>query len=56
MRFKDSLDPEACPPGAEEKVMHSTLTIGGTSVMASDGRCQGEPDFEGFSLSTAVRR
>jgi PhnB protein len=54
MRFKESPDPEACPPGAEEKIMHSTVTIGGTSVMASDGRCQGEPDFKGFSLSIAV--
>ena len=54
MRFKDSPDPEVCPPGAEEKIMHSTVMIGGTSVMASDGRCQGESDFKGFSLSIAV--
>ena len=53
-RFKDSPDPEVCPPGAEEEIMHSTVMIGESSVMASDGRCQGEPDFNGFSLSIAV--
>ena len=57
MRFKDSpepLSPEACPPGSENKVMHATLRIGETTIMASDGRCGGKPSFEGFSLSIIV--
>jgi len=54
VRFRDSPDPDTCPPGAEDKIMHATVTIGGTSIMASDGRCSGEPDFKGFSLSIAV--
>jgi PhnB protein len=54
MRFKDS--PEPCPegmvpPGAENKVMHAALRVGDTTVMASDGRCTGAPQFQGFSLS-----
>ena len=54
MRWKDS--PEPCPegtipPGSENKVMHAALQIGGTTVMASDGRCGGAPNFQGFSLS-----
>jgi PhnB protein len=54
MRFKDS--PEPCPegmvpPGAENKVMHAVLRVGDTTVMASDGRCTGAPQFQGFSLS-----
>ncbi len=57
MRFKDSPDPvppDAVPPGSENKIMHSCLRIGETAVMASDGRCQGRPDFQGFSLSLNV--
>jgi PhnB protein len=57
MRFKDSPEPpppRECAAGAENKVMHASLRIGGTTLMASDGRCQGKPSFEGFSLSLAV--
>ena len=54
MRFKDS--PEPCPegtipPGSENKVMHASLQIGDTTVMASDGHAKGAPSFQGFSLS-----
>jgi PhnB protein len=51
MRFKDSPDPGSCPAGAQEKVMHASLRIGDSTVLASDGRCQGRPSFEGFALS-----
>ena len=51
MRFKDSPEPNSCAPGSENKVMHASLRIGDTTLMASDGRCQGKPTFEGFSLS-----
>ena len=57
MRFKESPEPPQpgmCPPGSDDKVMHASLRIGETTVMASDGRCQGQPRFEGFSLSLAV--
>jgi len=57
MRFKDSPEPHPpgmIPPGAENKVMHSSLRIGETTVMASDGRCLGKPSFQGFSLSLTV--
>ncbi len=54
-RFKDSPDPNQIPPGAGDKVMHVTFTIGDTTIMASDGRCQGAPNFQGFSLSLNVR-
>ena len=53
MRFKDSPDPEACPEGAEDKVMHATVRIGESSIMVSDGHCEGNPSFQGFSLSLA---
>jgi PhnB protein len=31
--------------------MHVSLRVGETTVMASDGRCTGQTDFQGFSLS-----
>jgi PhnB protein len=57
MRFKDSPEPHSpgmIPPGSENKVMHASFRVGDTTVMASDGRCQGHPTFEGFSLSLIV--
>ena len=54
MRYKDSPEPPKpgmMPPGSENKIMHATLKIGETSLMASDGHCQGKPNFQGFSLS-----
>jgi PhnB protein len=57
MRFKDSPEPAQpgmVPPGSENKVMHASFRIGDTTVMASDGRCQGKPSFQGFSLSLIV--
>lgn len=53
MRFKESPDPGMCPAGTEEKVMHANFRLGQTTVMASDGRCQGQPAFQGFSLALA---
>ena len=54
MRYKDSPEPPQpgmCPPNSEDKIMHAAFKIGETTVMASDGRCQGKPSFQGFSLS-----
>lgn len=54
MRYKESPDPGMCAPGAEDKVMHANLRIGNTTLMASDGRCDGPPAFQGFSLSLSL--
>lgn len=53
MRWKDHPDPTPgmTPPGAENKVMHAEFTVGDTVVMASDGQCQGKPNFQGFALA-----
>jgi PhnB protein len=54
MRYQDAPDPPPpgmVAPGSENKVMHASFRIGETTVMASDGRCQGQPEFRGFSLS-----
>lgn len=56
VRFKDVPDEQAdmIPAGAENKVMHARFRIGDTAVMASDGLCQGHPNFEGFCLSVTA--
>src|SRR5947209_17054549 len=57
MRFKDA-PPEAqagCAPGSENKVMHSCFRLGDQRVMASDGRNEGKPNFEGFALSLSAK-
>jgi PhnB protein len=51
LRWKDSPDPQMAIPGAADKVMHARVRIGDTMIMASDGRCQGKPEFQGFALS-----
>ncbi len=40
-------------PGFENKVMHATFTIGGHTLMASDG-CDGNTPFSGFSLALSL--
>jgi PhnB protein len=57
MRFEDSPDPPPpgmIPHGSGQKVMHAAFRIGGTTVMASDGRCSGEARFGGVSLCLSV--
>lgn len=54
MRFKENPTPNSCPAGMEEKVMHASFQIGETILMASDGRCEGNMDFQGFSLTISV--
>jgi PhnB protein len=53
-RFKDSPEPHMVPPGAGDKVMHLHFRIGETTVLASDGRCEGRSNFQGFALSLTV--
>ena len=57
MRFKDSPEPPQpgmVPPGSENKIMHVSFRVGDSTVMASDGHCTGQTNFQGFSLSLTV--
>ena len=54
MRFNEAPDQSMCSPGAENKIMHATLRIAGSIVMASDGQCSGNANFGGISLSISV--
>lgn len=57
LRMDESPDPHPpgmLPPGAEKKILHSTLKIGESTVMATDGNCSGSPNFQGISLSLSL--
>jgi len=57
LRFKEGPEPQQpgmVPPGAGEKIMHASLRIGDATVLASDGRCLGQPSFQGFAVSLTV--
>ena len=57
MRYKESPEPPPpgrLPPGFENKIMHTSLRIGQTIVMASDGCSLEKARFEGFFLSFSV--
>ena len=53
MRWKDCPVPpmEGTPPMPPDAIMHARFKVGETTVMASDGRCQGKPEFQGFALN-----
>ena len=57
LRFKEGPEPQQpgmVPAGAGEKIMHASLRIGDATVLASDGRCLGQPSFQGFAVSLTV--
>ena len=57
LRIKENPEPPApgmVPPGSEDKVMHASFRVGETTLLASDGRCQGRASFQGFALSLTV--
>src|SRR5215475_3014427 len=57
MRYKESPEPPKpgmLPPGFENKIMHTSFRVGGTTVMASDGCSTDKAKFEGFTLALAV--
>ena len=57
MRFKESPEPPQpgmVPPGFENKIMHTSFRVGGTTVMASDGCSAEKANFDGFSLAISV--
>jgi len=51
MRFKDAPDPSMITPGNENKVMHSQIQLGDSTVLMSDGRCAGQANFHGIALT-----
>lgn len=50
----DPVPPGILAPGFESKVMHSEFTVGGSSILASDG-CDANSTFDGFQLNLTVK-
>lgn len=54
VRFKESPEPQGLPDCFDDKIMHASVRIGKTTIMVSDGQCEGDQNFDGFSLSITV--
>jgi PhnB protein len=57
LRWKDSPEPPppgTLPAGFEDKIMHSEFTVGGTTILASDGCGGWTANFDGFRLALTV--
>jgi PhnB protein len=55
MRFKEAPDQSMISPGSHDKIMHAEVRIGDATVLMSDGRCQGKPNFQGFALTILAK-
>jgi PhnB protein len=55
VRFNQAPDPSMISPGNADKVMHSSVQVGDSTVLMSDGRCTGKPNFQGIALSISAR-
>ncbi len=55
MRFNDAPDKSMFTPGSENKVMHSQVQLGDSTVLMSDGRCTGKANFHGVALSISAK-
>ena len=50
-RFKEAPEPvPGLPDCFNDKIMHASVRIGESIWMASDGQCEGNPNFEGFQV------
>jgi PhnB protein len=54
MRFKEAPDQSMVSPGSADKVMHAALRAGDATLLMSDGRCTGNPNFHGIALALSV--
>ena len=55
LRFKEAPDKAMISPGNADKIMHSQIRVGDTTIMASDGRCTGKPNFHGIALTISAK-
>jgi PhnB protein len=55
LRFKEAPDKSMISPGSEEKVMHSAVQVGDSTLLMSDGRCTGKPNFNGIALTISAK-
>jgi PhnB protein len=58
LRFKDGPKGPGCgemPAGIENKIMHSSLRMGESTIMATDGECRAQGGIQGFSLALSPK-
>ena len=56
MRWKDCPDKGSMgTPPPDDKVMHASVRIGDSTILASDGNCSGETKAQGFALSLTAK-
>src|SRR3569832_526821 len=51
MKYADTPNPEQCPPGDKNRVMHAHLIVDGRNLLASDTPEGQFKPMQGFSLS-----
>jgi PhnB protein len=51
MRFRDAPDPVDIQPEMADKIMHASFSVGGSTLLASDGQGANGPNFQGFGLA-----
>lgn len=56
MRWKDCPDKGNMQnPMPDEKVMHASIRVGDSTILASDGNCSGQSKPQGFALSLTAK-
>lgn len=51
MTYAESPDPQQCPPGSKDRIMHMSMLIGDRRLMASDTPAGEWKGMNGFALS-----
>lgn len=51
MKYGDSPEPEQCPAGSGDRIMHTSIVVDGRNLMASDVPAGQEKPAQGFALS-----
>lgn len=54
MPFKDSPEPMPEDKDKSDKILHASMTIAGSTIMASDGFCTGAPKFAGLGMALSL--
>jgi PhnB protein len=51
MRNRENPEPQPGSAALGDKILHAAFRVGDTTILASDGRADGQPLFQGFALS-----
>jgi PhnB protein len=51
LKYSDAPDPQQCPAGSEDRIMHASITVGDRNLMASDSPAGQHQPMQGFALS-----